>query len=76
MGGVRTPISRERLRVEMFRRGFEDRPALARAAGLSLRTVELVFADGLATMKTQQKLSKALFGRPIVADPDLLKETA
>lgn len=59
----------------MFKRGL-DRYELAKAAGLSQRTVDATFADGLATLKTQQKLSRALYTRPIVADPDLLKETA
>jgi hypothetical protein len=59
----------------MFKRGL-DRYELAQAAGLSLRTVDAVFADGLATLKTQQKPSKVLYTRPIVADPNLLKESA
>jgi len=72
---VRTPLSRERLRTEMFKRGF-DRRTLALAAGISDRTLAAVFVDGLATLKTQQKLSVALYSRPVVADPDLLKESA
>lgn len=59
----------------MFRRGL-TRNALADLTGLSKATLSSVFTTGMATMKTKLAISVVLYGREVVADPDLLEKSA
>jgi len=72
----RIPIDIGRLRDQMFRHGFQDRRSLAKAAGISEKTLNVVFATGEATVKTKLKLSLVLYGQPVVADPEMLEASA
>ena len=69
----KSPISLDKLELEMFKRGFQSRTELAKAAGMSLRTLAEVFATGAATQRTKLQLSLALQKQAVVADPELLE---